>query len=75
MSVSSACSGGGNSVGGSVVAGGGSRAGCEFEGHVGGVGCVLDRADVMLGAFPFACTLIAAVLQRPSVGGNEMGNE
>ena len=75
VSASSACGGSGNSVNGSVVASEGSGAGCEFEGHVGGVRCVLDRADVMLCAFPFACTLITAVLQGPSVCGNEVGNK
>ena len=60
---------------GRVAAGGGSKAGCEFERYVGRVGCVLDRADVLLCAFPFAGTLIAAILQRSRVGGNEVWNE
>ena len=75
MSASSACGGSGNGVSGSVVASGGRGAGCESKGHVGGVRSVLNRADVMLCAFPFACSLITAVLQGPSVCGNEMGDE
>ena len=68
------CSGD-SSVDGSVAAGGGNVGGCEFEGHVGRVACELGWAYVLLCAFPFAGTLIAAILQRPRVGGNEVRDE